>query len=418
MSSPLLLLRSGRGKPTIDWSFLGSIPDGLTFTNASANRSYFDAAGVMRFAATNEPRFDYDPVTHEPLGLLIEEQRTNLAPYSAVTSGNFGLVSIFTSYNNPGTQDPTGLYTAARLRISDASSSHLLTATAVSFVNGTRYTLSAFVKADTADRVQLTGGNTAFGFAQYANFRLAGDGTVLASLGCTPYIKQCSNGWYRISITLQATADSSGTAGAYAFINSDTATRLPIFVGNDTDSLYIWGFQVEAAAFALSLIPTSGSAETRAADLSSTYSIPWFKAGAFSMLAEASVMGIHPTNTAYMAIFGNVTINAGMYLAATSGKFSPLVSNMSSGQLIGTPQLNTRFKTALAYRRGVSNGFAAKGALDNSGTFVNQGAALSTASGLSLGCRYDGTRQLNGHLRRFQYWNRDLDDSTLQRIAA
>jgi hypothetical protein len=69
--------------PSLDLVFFGPTLDPrITFTRAST-ATYFDAAGVMQTAATNAPRFDYDPVTHVLRGLLIEEQRTNVLLNSA-----------------------------------------------------------------------------------------------------------------------------------------------------------------------------------------------------------------------------------------------------------------------------------------------------------------------------------------------
>jgi hypothetical protein len=49
----------------------------LNFERASV-ATYYDADGVLQTAAINEPRLDHDPVTLEPLGLLVEEGRTNI----------------------------------------------------------------------------------------------------------------------------------------------------------------------------------------------------------------------------------------------------------------------------------------------------------------------------------------------------
>lgn len=49
-----------------------------TFARAS-NGTYFDKLGVMQTAALNEPRIDYDPVTHEMKGVMIEAAGQNLA---------------------------------------------------------------------------------------------------------------------------------------------------------------------------------------------------------------------------------------------------------------------------------------------------------------------------------------------------
>ena len=55
----------------------------ITFTRAST-ATYTDVDGVLQSSAINAPRFDYDPVTHTPLGLMREAQRTNLVLNSAV----------------------------------------------------------------------------------------------------------------------------------------------------------------------------------------------------------------------------------------------------------------------------------------------------------------------------------------------
>ena len=49
----------------------------LTFTRASTG-TYYDSNGILQTAIIDAPRFDHDPTTKAPLGLLIEEARTNL----------------------------------------------------------------------------------------------------------------------------------------------------------------------------------------------------------------------------------------------------------------------------------------------------------------------------------------------------
>lgn len=57
----------------------------ISFVRASA-ANYFNSSGVLTSATTNEPRFDYDPVTLESKGLLVEFGRTNLLLNSASLS--------------------------------------------------------------------------------------------------------------------------------------------------------------------------------------------------------------------------------------------------------------------------------------------------------------------------------------------
>ena len=81
---------SGGGLPagaTLNLNFLtpGTLDPLLTFTRTSTG-TYFDSGGVMRTAAINAPRWDYDPVSLQLRGLLLEDQRTNLALQSANAS--------------------------------------------------------------------------------------------------------------------------------------------------------------------------------------------------------------------------------------------------------------------------------------------------------------------------------------------
>ena len=61
-------------------SFLGA--SGGTFSRASIG-TYFDSSGVLQTTPSGTPRFDHDPVTHAPKGILIEETRTNLIKRSS-----------------------------------------------------------------------------------------------------------------------------------------------------------------------------------------------------------------------------------------------------------------------------------------------------------------------------------------------
>src|SRR4029078_9246209 len=78
---------NGARRPSFDVDFVGSgsIGAGGVFTRASTG-TYYDSAGVLRSAAINTPRFDYDPVTLQLKGLLLEDARTN----GLLTSGDAG----------------------------------------------------------------------------------------------------------------------------------------------------------------------------------------------------------------------------------------------------------------------------------------------------------------------------------------
>ncbi|KWB50904.1 hypothetical protein WL36_05025 [Burkholderia ubonensis] len=57
------------------------MPPGWTFSRATLG-SCFDADGVMKVAPASAARFDHDPATREPRGILLEGGRTNFLLYS------------------------------------------------------------------------------------------------------------------------------------------------------------------------------------------------------------------------------------------------------------------------------------------------------------------------------------------------
>jgi hypothetical protein len=109
--------------PQMEFDFLsGTLDPLITFSRITVG-TYFDAAGVMQTAAIGEARFDHDPFTHAPRGLMVEALRTNLflnnsAPVSqgitvtaqAYTLSFYGEGSITLSGAHSATLNGTGVY--------------------------------------------------------------------------------------------------------------------------------------------------------------------------------------------------------------------------------------------------------------------------------------------------------------------
>jgi hypothetical protein len=106
------------GGPSLDMDFsTGTLDPRITFTRAST-ATYFDVTGALQTAATNAPRFDYNPVTHAARGLLIEVARTNLLLNSATLGTQSVAVTAqaYTlSFYGTGTITLTGASTAGPL---------------------------------------------------------------------------------------------------------------------------------------------------------------------------------------------------------------------------------------------------------------------------------------------------------------
>lgn len=75
MRATLQLLLFGGLRPNLDLNFLNGVIDGRLTVSGGANGTRVNSAGVI--VAATCPRFDYDPVTLAPKGVLVEAARTN-----------------------------------------------------------------------------------------------------------------------------------------------------------------------------------------------------------------------------------------------------------------------------------------------------------------------------------------------------
>jgi hypothetical protein len=365
------------------------------------------------------PRFDYDPATLAPKGILIEEQRTNLSVYSQTPSdASWSATSCTkTSTNNP---DPFGTTTALLLTADGISTTHFLIASGagtISYTSGTSYTISCFLKAGTTSRAQITFPSAAFGAGQYANYLLTGSGSVTASTGGTATITQFPNGYYRITWTAAATVTSVGSAGVMVFITSGTDARLP--TNTSADNIYIIGWQTEAGAFATSYIPTVASQVTRTADTCSIVAplfAPWYNQSEGTFVASADT-------ASFLDLRRNIQVDDGtnaerIYLG-TNTAANPLTVVSDGGAIQAnlpaastTLTVNTPYKIAMTYK---INDFAVVG---NGGTVaVDSLGTLPTVLQLRLGAN-ENTVYLNGHIRSIRYYPVRLADFQLQALTA
>lgn len=211
---------------------------------------------VLQTAASGEARFDHDPVTGESKGLLIEEARTNLhpnsnGPWSTPTGGTYSYDYIVS---------PVGNIDGVLFQATAGTGIHVVPQS-INFTSGTTYTGSFFIKKGTERYVYLSAGNTAT-WAAGARFDLD-TGSILATTHGSATIEDVGNGWYRCAIT--------GVAGATATTNfnvwlMDQSTYNTNFTATGTETVYLFGAQLEAGSFPTSYIPTSGSTVTRAGE--------------------------------------------------------------------------------------------------------------------------------------------------------
>jgi hypothetical protein len=211
-------------KPETSLDFVNSqcIDPSYTFTRNSSG-TYVGDDGLIKTAAVNEPRFEFDVVTGEYKGLLIEESRTNQLTYS----NTFDVAWTDTNITRESTSNlaPDGTNTALRV-LAAQDNATIVRNSAVGSTN-TR-TFSIFLRRVTGSgAIQFTfnGGST----------------------------------WNTISQPI------TSTWSRILVVTNTTNHRVGLRLTTAGDSIELWGSQLEIGGLT-SYIPTVASTVTRQPD--------------------------------------------------------------------------------------------------------------------------------------------------------
>lgn len=368
-------------------------------------------------SATNSaPRFDHNPTTGESLGLLVEEQRTNLL----LRSEEFDNASWSKPQSDTITANsiasPTGATTADSFVENTASGAvHTLFQDGTIVANSTN-SFSCFFKSAGRTQIliklsstdELNGCTGTFdlsvGTAAAVNF---GTGS-----GATASIQAFPSGWYRCVIN-----GSIGSALTTVRIRiRPLSGGNDIYTGNGATAYYIWGAQLEAGAFPTSYIPTTTAAATRSADVASITGAnfsSWYRQDEGTVFAEFGPYG----NGGASKNLGIVQIDSGS--AANTirmfcgGTVSPVLAvdtssvnqvYISSGTL--TPSLTSKITGAYKV-----NDFAR--AVNGSSLGTDSSGTVPTLSQMLIGTGSAGVSELCGTIKRLTFFPQRLPNSTL-----
>jgi hypothetical protein len=373
---------------TLNLDFTTGVLDSrLTFTRAAGTATYINSSGYVTTAAANVARFDYDPVTLAPRGLLIEGSAINLMTYSEDQGNNSTWNAYSTSVTRTtGQTDPENTTTATKI-LFDATSADAVISRSVTISNATAYTISVWMRADSG-----TVSNVRFGRAATAS------GAIFPTLTTT---------WQRVQL---------------AFTSSGTSDGIEIRVltsgSPKTATIYIWGAQLEAGSGASSYIPTGASQVTRNADectaTGSNFSSWWpLSQSAFTVYWDGDIAR-SPANTQFywLTRAGGSSRSRGY---VTTG--SLIRANNTAYDFTMSPTtsmtVGTRFRSAVAISSGSSAMYANNSTVTGSDTSAGA-VTLFDADSLNFNPNAENFM----HIRAFKFYNTRLTNAELLALVS
>jgi len=363
-------------------------------------------------AAVYGPRFDYDPVTLAARGLLIEEQRTNLATYSEQFDNAAWTLNNSTITANSATA-PDGTNTADKIVENTSNSAHgLYNTTAIDLPSGTVFTWSVYAKAAGRNWLVIDAYTSAPNRYVWFDLQNGTVGTKEATITAT--ITNVGNGWYRCTATRTS---NQATVNGYIGLYAASADNVSIYTGDNTSGILIWGAQLEAGSFATSYIPTVASSVTRSADVASVNTLsPWLNVSQGTFFVQAECLSTAANQT-------QIALSAGSSFGAGNGllvRFNTTAiqygGNSSAIQRNTTIGPGFTQKTAAAFQGTTANLSVNGSAVATMSTmdFTGSGTTTLLFGALTTG----GLQQGSLWLKRVAFYPRILADAELIALTA
>jgi hypothetical protein len=391
----------------------------ITFTRAST-ATYFDSTGTLQSAAIDAPRLDYNPSTLAAQGFLVEESRTNSIRNNTMQGAAAGTPG--TAPTNWVVSTATGNLTTRE--IVGTGTENGITYVDVRFVTSGAFTASIY--ADSSTGVAALNGQT---WTSSFYIKLAGGSLTNLTMRLS-IVENDSGGNFLAGADSAAFVPTSAAlrtqrfAQTYTNTNASTAFewgRIKFeFTGAGDVTLRIGLPQLEQGAFATSVIPTTTTALTRAADVASVNTLsPWYnqtegsvyvELQSLSPLTPAQSVALGKFPTAYLFKAGASESNLLWYGTGAEVFISTTYNNVGA-----VPSGINKFAVSMAPTAGQSRSSL------NGAAAVNRSGTLSgTATQLVLGggSTTPGNAVLNGWLRRFTYYPRALSAAELPVITA
>ena len=370
---------------------------------------------LLRTADTNEPRLEYD-ASGQPLGLLIEEQRSNLLHQSEAFDNSYWSKEN-TNVTSDQTVAPDGTNSADKIIEANTTNTFHFVTKSMSLSAGVK-TFSAYFKKAERGFAALTlrvdsGAKRLAVIFDLTNGTVADTLTLGSPTQTNSTIENAGNGWYRCSVTAYHSTGNviallspqdDGNGGGN--INMD-------YAGTVGYGVYAWGAQLEQGAFPTSYIPTSGSTVTRTGDVCS---LPLERyhhnAQSYTMYAEFQSSPKVPSNFERVWVLSNDDSTSDylqlQYNTSNAMQVYSRYNSGGNGSISPIEVTDTTNKVALkvdgTVMRSACNGVLQSGTLSN---------AVEDFTKLTIGASDSISLPLNSHIKVIQSYAKGLTDAQL-----
>jgi hypothetical protein len=376
---PFMLRRGDGSTLSLDFTAMGSLDSRFTFTRNST-ATFINSSGYvesMGAAASNDPtkaRFDYDPTTLTARGLLIEGSSTN----ELTNNETFGTGWTDSNITRDSTNNTSPRNDATALRVTASSANATIIRSAAIGTSAQR-TLSVWLR-----RVSGTG-NIQF---------TTNNGTAWTTQAIT-------SSWVR-----------------YTFTATTEAQRVGFRIVTSSDSIELWGAQLETGSGASSYIPTTTSSVQRASEvmyMDGTNFSAWWPSGQseYSVYFAGDITRT-PATTQFMWLArtgsgGTGTSQARHYVTTTNSIRANNTVNDLTSSLSAT--VGTRFRSVFAVKSG------------DSALYVNNGSATASVTAADAGLTttaaqivFNPNSDVFQHIAALKFWPTRLPNATLQSL--
>jgi hypothetical protein len=389
----------------------GSLPSGLTYARSGGTSRII--GGCLTLFSTNAPPLDTTGLNFDPV-------RINQVRQNSITAASNG--SLTTGITSPlcGGAD-TG---AVRFTEDTATAGHLLTvgASTISYVNGTTYVVSAFVKPGTLTRLQIFISSTVVTTADcYTNYLMTGSGSIsrtgasVTANGITAY----SNGWYRIWMRFTANASATQTL-SFTTLTNGNELRAPVNIVGSSRTYDLYGGQVEAGTVISNYIPTTSAAVTRDLPSLTVNDVSTVSAteGTFVVQATApSTINAAGTDLTLMRLSDGTAANyheIAIKVSDTTARGNTVASSSSQAAVSGGTWAGAATHKA-AYRYKANDfGISVDGGLVSKDV---SGSVPASLTEVRIGAATTSTGNSESELKFFSYYDTALTDSQQQSVS-